>query len=62
MMEDEAPKQAKTAIIPGEDLSRFSIEDLEERRESLTAEIARIDAETEKKRTGLAAADAIFKL
>jgi uncharacterized small protein (DUF1192 family) len=61
-MDEDAPQTPKSAIIPGEDLSRFSIEDLEERRETLTAEIARIDAETEKKRTGLAAADAIFKL
>ena len=64
MFEDDMPDAARNraAIIPGEDLSAFSLEDLKERREKLVAEIARIDAVTEKKQAGKQAADAIFKL
>lgn len=49
-------------IIPGADLSALSLSDLAERRETLEAEIKRIDAITEKKRAGLSAADAVFKI
>lgn len=50
------------AIIPGADLSALSLCDLAERRALLETEIGRIDAITEKKRAGLNAADAVFKI
>ena len=50
------------AIVPGADLSALSLGDLAERRELLQTEIQRIDAITEKKRAGLSAADAVFKI
>jgi uncharacterized small protein (DUF1192 family) len=56
-----ASAKAKTSIIPGEDLSGLSLEDLAERRALLEAELVRIDAMTEKKQAGLSAADAVFK-
>lgn len=51
----------KEAIIPGEDLSELSLDDLAERRALLEAELRRIDAVTEKKQAGRSAADAVFK-
>lgn len=56
-----ASAKAKTSIIPGEDLSGLSLDDLAERRALLEAELVRIDAMTEKKQAGLSAADAVFK-
>tara|TARA_R110000744_G_scaffold125730_11_gene231705 strand:- start:7299 stop:7508 length:210 start_codon:yes stop_codon:yes gene_type:complete len=50
------------AIIPGADLGALSLSDLAERRVLLETEIQRIDAITEKKRAGLSAADAVFKI
>jgi uncharacterized small protein (DUF1192 family) len=49
-------------IIPGEDLSAFSLDDLAERRLALLDEIQRIDEITDKKRAGRDAADAVFKV
>jgi uncharacterized small protein (DUF1192 family) len=43
-----------------EDLELFGIEELEERIAALNAEIARVQAQIEKKRSGRAAADALF--
>lgn len=58
---DAASAKPKGAIIPGEDLSALSLEDLGERRALLEAELRRIDAMTEKKQAGRSAADAVFK-
>jgi uncharacterized small protein (DUF1192 family) len=65
MFHDEdsiASQRARQGIIPGEDLSALSLDDLAERRATLEAEIRRIEDITEKKRTGLSEADAVFKL
>jgi uncharacterized small protein (DUF1192 family) len=43
-----------------EDLDLFAVSELEERVEVLEAEIRRVNAQIEKKRSGLAAADALF--
>lgn len=62
MFEDDLPQsKAEDAIIPGEDLSDFSVEALEERRELLTAEIERISKMIASKQSGRAAAEAFFK-
>jgi uncharacterized small protein (DUF1192 family) len=44
-----------------EDLDLYAVEELEERIAGLRAEIERTQAQTEKKRSGRAAADALFK-
>ena len=44
-----------------EDLDLYAVEELEERVAGLTAEIERTRAQMEKKRSGRAAADALFK-
>jgi uncharacterized small protein (DUF1192 family) len=65
MFHDEdsiASQRARQGIIPGEDLSALSLDDLAERRATLEDEIRRIEDITEKKRTGLSEADAVFKL
>lgn len=59
--DDMTASTPKAAIVPGEDLSALSLEDLAERRALLEAEIRRIDAMTEKKQAGRSAADAVFK-
>jgi len=43
-----------------EDLELFGVVELEERIEALRAEIARVEAQLERKRAGRAAADALF--
>lgn len=43
-----------------EDLDLFGVAELEERVETLRAEIARVEAQLERKRAGRAAADALF--
>jgi uncharacterized small protein (DUF1192 family) len=43
-----------------EDLDLFAVSELEERVEVLEAEIRRVNTQIEKKRSGLAAADALF--
>jgi len=43
-----------------EDLELFGVVELEERIETLRAEIARVEAQLERKRAGRAAADALF--
>jgi uncharacterized small protein (DUF1192 family) len=65
MFHDEEPAASSLkpeAIIPGADLSALSLSDLAERRALLEIEIQRIDSITEKKRAGLSAADAVFKI
>jgi len=43
-----------------EDLELFGVAELEERLQTLRAEIARVEAQIERKRYGRAAADALF--
>ncbi|MDB5418805.1 MAG: hypothetical protein JWP50_2224 [Phenylobacterium sp.] len=43
-----------------EDLDLFGVAELEERAETLRAEIVRVEAQLEHKRAGRAAADALF--
>ena len=43
-----------------EDLELFGLAELEERVQTLRAEIARVEAQLERKRAGRAAADALF--
>lgn len=43
-----------------EDLELFGVVELEERIETLRAEIARVEAQLERKKAGRAAADALF--
>ena len=45
-----------------EDLELFGVAELEERIDVLQSEIARVQAQIERKRAGRAAADAIFSL
>ncbi|MFS2316862.1 DUF1192 family protein [Maricaulis sp. D1M11] len=60
--DDESPASRDVVIRPGEDLEPYSLEELEERRQMMLDEIARIDAAAEKKRQGRSAADAVFKI
>ena len=46
---------------PREDLELYSVDDLDERVGLLRAEIARTEAQIEKKRASKSAADAFFK-
>lgn len=43
-----------------EDLELYGVVELEERLQTLRAEIARVEAQIERKRAGRAAADALF--
>ena len=54
-------KQSRLVSL-GEDLSALSVELLEERRQLVAAELARIDAEVKTKRAARAAAESVFKL
>ena len=54
------PKKAK-AVTLGEDLSRLSVEQLEERLQLIAEERARVEAEIAAKQSARAAADAVFK-
>ncbi|WP_421785348.1 DUF1192 domain-containing protein [Hyphobacterium sp.] len=59
--DDAAPVRDKAAIVPGEDLSAFSIEALEERKQAIQDEIGRIDAMIASKQSGREAAESFFK-
>lgn len=62
MFDEDAPlKKRSNVIIPGEDLSEFSIADLQERRAAIEAEIIRIDEMIASKQSGRAAAESIFR-
>ncbi len=54
-------EQSKLVSL-GEDLSALSVELLEERRQLVAAELARIDAEVKTKRAAREAAESVFKL
>ncbi len=59
--DDEAPKK-KLAHEVGEDLSKLSLDELAARVELLKAEIARLEAAAEAKRTSAKAAASFFKV
>ncbi|MDP8916302.1 MAG: DUF1192 domain-containing protein [Pseudomonadota bacterium] len=64
MFEDAAPpRRARgqaVADLAREDLDLYAVEELQERIDSLKAEIARVEAAMHKKLSGRAAADALF--
>lgn len=60
MEEEEAQKKPTTHSL-GEDLALLSVEELQERIELCQSEIGRLEAELDKKRASLSAADAFFK-
>ena len=64
MEEPAEPRRGRGAALVEalrEDLELLGLVELEERIEDLRAEIARCEAQLEKKRSGRAAADAFFK-
>jgi uncharacterized small protein (DUF1192 family) len=54
-------KKKSPAIALGEDISRLSIPDLEERLAALEGERQRVEREIHKRRASLSAAEDIFK-
>lgn len=60
-MFDEEPLKKETAHVVGQDLSTFSIEELEKRIAALTLEIDRLEAEAENKRASKKSAESFFK-
>ncbi len=63
MEEPAAPRIARGAALieaTREDLDLYAVGDLEERIERLQDEVARTRAALDRKRSGLAAADALF--
>ena len=58
---DETEKQSRHAVTLGEDLSTFSIGDIDERISALEAEIARLKEERSRKSGSLEAAQSFFK-
>lgn len=66
MLEETAePRRLRGATlfeVGREDLELYAVEELEERIETLQAEIARTKAQLDRKRAGRQAADALFKL
>ena len=58
--DDEKPKPPR-AVTLGEDLSRISVTELDERVAALEAEIERVRSEIAAKKKHAAAADALFK-
>ncbi|MGP1275805.1 MAG: DUF1192 domain-containing protein [Caulobacterales bacterium] len=61
MFDDELPRTKRSAITPGEDISALSVADLEERIETLKAEIGRAETMIAHKQDKLGAAEAFFK-
>jgi uncharacterized small protein (DUF1192 family) len=59
-MDDDRPKK-QLAHEVGSDLSLLSADELQNRIRQLQAEIARIEAEIEKKNSGRKAAESFFK-
>ena len=57
------PRKARGWVLgelAREDLELYGREELEERIEALQAEIARVETQLNRKRSGIAAADALF--
>lgn len=65
MIDDQNEAQSvlnrRRGIVPGEDLSGYSLTDLEERKAVLKEEIARTEAMADNKRAGLSAAESLFR-
>jgi uncharacterized small protein (DUF1192 family) len=60
LFDEELPKR-KTELVIGEDLSRLSIEELQERIAALKGEIARVEETLGHKRASQGVAEAFFK-
>jgi uncharacterized small protein (DUF1192 family) len=61
-MDEEIKPKPIADIVVGVDVSRLSVDELEERIAALKAEIARLETALVAKRASRAAADAAFKL
>ncbi|MEO1038607.1 MAG: DUF1192 domain-containing protein [Pseudomonadota bacterium] len=61
MFEEEPVSKPQASIIPGEDLSRFSVNELKARVADLESELKRARAMIDEKEAGLDAAQALFK-
>jgi len=61
MFEDEPSGKPAAGIMPGEDLSGLSVQELRERVEALESELVRARAMIESKQAGKSAAEALFK-
>ena len=64
MFEDAAPRRMRGQLLADlskEDLDLYAVEELQERIEGLEAEISRVRRVMERKQSGRAAADALFK-
>ncbi len=59
---DDEPVKKKLAHEIGQDVSQVSIGELEERIGLMRAEIARLEAEVEKRRASRSAAESVFRL
>jgi uncharacterized small protein (DUF1192 family) len=60
-LDDLFAKKKPVAVQLGEDISRLSIPDLEERLAALASERQRVEEEIHKRRASLSAAESIFK-
>ena len=60
LFDEDLPKR-KSDIVVGEDLSKLSIDELEERIELLKVEIGRIEEALVNKRASLGHADSFFR-
>jgi uncharacterized small protein (DUF1192 family) len=60
LFDEELPKR-KTELTVGEDLSRLSIDELQERIALLKTEIARVEEAVTAKRASLGVADSFFR-
>lgn len=60
-MFDEDPAKVETAHVVGEDLSTFSIEELEKRIARLMEEVSRLETEVKAKRSSKESAENFFK-
>ncbi len=60
-LDDLFSKKKSAAVQLGEDISRLSIPDLEERLAALEGERQRVEEEIHKRRASLSAAEDVFK-
>lgn len=61
MFDDSEPQRKKSAFIVGQDVSAFSLADLDETMEALKAEMLRLTEMRAKKSASQNAADALFR-
>jgi uncharacterized small protein (DUF1192 family) len=59
--DDEQPQKKPRAFVPGQDVSGFSIAEINETIETLKSEIVRLTEARAKKQATAAAADALFR-